>query len=102
MGRKEIEVACPCCSTRLVVDVLTATVLKQIDPRQVDETGKAVLDEGRWDKAEETVRDRPAGSKNVFDAALDKEKARPTDLDDLFDKARDKIAERKRKLEEDS
>lgn len=101
MGAKEIEVSCPCCSTRLVVDVLTATVLKQIDPRQVDETGKAVLDEGRWDMAKEAVRGRPKGSAHSFDAALDKEKARSGDLDDLFEKARDKIARRKRKHEDE-
>lgn len=90
MSPKQIEVTCPCCDTRLTVDVLTSTVLKHAPPEQLDETGKPVLDEGRWDSATARVRDRKSTSLDKFDAALGKEQSREKDLDDLFEKAKRK------------
>ena len=101
MEKKQIEISCPCCQERLVVDVRTQKILKHFSPAEVDETGKVVLDEGRWDSATERVQTRGGRGEDVFDSALGKEKSREKDLDDLFDKARKKIADRKDKLEAD-
>ena len=92
MAQKQIEVTCPCCETRLVVDVLTQTILKHAPPRQLDETGKEILDESRWDQARDKVKDRLDGGEDKFDSALSREKKRSEDLDDLFKKAQRKIA----------
>jgi hypothetical protein len=94
MAQKQIEVTCPCCATRLVVDVLTQTVLKHAQPRQLDETGKEILDESRWDQARDKVKGRLDGGDDKFDSALSREKSRSRDLDELFKKAQDKLAGR--------
>jgi hypothetical protein len=90
MNPKQIEVSCPCCATRLTIDVLTSRVLRSASPAERDETGKIVLDENRWDRANTKVKDRGERGQDVFDAALSKEKSREKDLDELFDKARKK------------
>lgn len=94
MSLKQIDVSCPCCDTRLTVDVLTGKVLRHAPPEQVDETGKPILDEKRWDAANSRVRDRKKDSLDKFEAALGKERSREDDLDDLFEKAKRK-AQRK-------
>lgn len=94
MDQKQIDVQCPCCSTRLTIDVLTRTILRHAQPEQIDETGKAVLDESRWDSANERVAGRKDAAQDKFDAALGKEQSREGDLDDLFEKAKRK-AQRK-------
>ena len=90
METKQIDVECPCCNTRLTVDVLTRTVLRHAPPEQLDETGKQVLDEGRWDAANEKVAGRRSDALDKFDAALGKERSREQDLDDLFEQAKRK------------
>lgn len=94
MTHKQIDVVCPCCSTILTVDVLTEKVLRSASPREVDETGKAVLDEGRWDSAAERVAGRQARGQDSLESALEKERQRSDDLEDLFDKAKKKISRR--------
>lgn len=95
MESKQIEVDCPCCRTRLVVDVLTRTVLRADAPGQVDETGKAQLDPGRWEAAGERVAGRRLSAEDKLGAALDRERGKEDRLDDLFDKAKDKIDRRR-------
>lgn len=92
MSAKQVEVQCPCCSTILVVDVRTQQVLRHADPRKLDETGKPVLDEGRWDTANERVGERKQVGLDRFDDALGRERSRADDLDTLFDKAKKKAA----------
>lgn len=87
---KEIDVQCPCCSHVLTVDVRTRQVLRTAKPREEDETGKPVLDEGRWDTAKERVQGRTEGARDRMDIALEKERRRDDDLNSLFDKARKK------------
>ena len=101
MGTKQIDVVCPCCNTRLTVDVLTRKILRHALPAQIDETGKAVLDPHRWDSAKQRVAGRGATSADKFEAALGQEKTRSGDLDDLFDKAKRKVHDHKRRLEEE-
>ncbi len=88
---KQIEVSCPCCSTVLTIDVLTSQIMRTADPREVDETGKIVLDEGRWDVAKDRVSDRKESADDKLDSALGKEQTRDKDMEDLFDKAKKKL-----------
>ncbi len=90
MNPKQIDVTCPCCSTVLTVDVLTRTILRSAKSQEIDETGKPVLDEGRWEQARETVSGREGAGKDAFDAALSLEQNREEDLDVLFEKVKKK------------
>ena len=94
MTEKEIEVRCPCCEATLVIDVRTRAVLKHAPKARLDETGKPILDPGRWDAARTKVQDRTGRATDSFDAALAKEQSRKRDLDDLFDKAKKKVDRR--------
>ncbi|MDF1837846.1 MAG: hypothetical protein P1V35_08260 [Planctomycetota bacterium] len=94
MSAKQIEVRCPCCESMLVVDVLTAKVLKHAPPEKLDATGKIILDENRWDSAKSKVAGRGKRGGDAFDQALGKEQTRADDLDDLFKKAKDKVEKR--------
>lgn len=96
METKQIEVDCPCCETRLVIDVLTRTVLRADAPAQIDETGKAQLDPERWSAASERVVGRSESAQDKLSAALDAERGKEDRLDSLFDKAKDKLERRKR------
>ncbi len=96
MSPKQIEVRCPCCESMLVVDVLTAKVLKHAPKEKLDAMGKVILDENRWDSAKTKVSGRGKRGGDAFDQALDKEQTRETDLDDLFKKAKDKVDKRGR------
>ncbi|MEM9380359.1 MAG: hypothetical protein AAGB93_10465 [Planctomycetota bacterium] len=91
---KEIEIDCPCCESRLLVDVRTQTVLRHTPKVSLDEFGKPVQDGARWDAANQTVQERKSRGTDAFDAALDREKSRARDLDDLFQKAKGKVDER--------
>lgn len=97
---KEIQVDCPCCEARLVIDVRTQSVLRHAPKEELDEFGKPKTDGKRWDAAQKTVSDRQGRGTDAFDAALDKEKSRSRDLDDLFKKAQDKVDSRRKKHED--
>ena len=94
MANKEVEVRCSCCETRLTVDVLTGQVLRAVEPGQTDETGKPILDEERWDRAAESVADRPTAAEDKLDEGLRREANREKSLDDLFEKAKAKVKRR--------
>lgn len=97
---KEVEIECPCCESRLLIDVRTRTVLRHSPKAALDEFGKPVQDGKRWDAAAKTVSDREARGEDAFDSALNRERARGRDLDDLFKKAREKVDERTRRHED--
>ncbi|MCA8980591.1 MAG: hypothetical protein H6831_13760 [Planctomycetes bacterium] len=94
METKEIEVDCPCCDTRLVIDVRTRTVLKHAPRTQLDETGRAKLDEGRWDQAIQRTSGRVDEATSKLNQALEDERAKESRLDDLFDKANKKLRDK--------
>jgi len=94
MNKKQIETVCPCCSTTLVVDVMTEKVLRHAEPSEVDETGKMQLDAERWDSATERTSSRSEEAADKFEQALGEEKSKESHLDDLFDKAKKKVDER--------
>ena len=93
METKDVEVVCPCCATRILVDVRTGRVLRSNRPEETDETGKRVVRPEDWDSAEERVQSRRQSAEDRFDAGLSREKTREEDLDDLFRRASEKLSE---------
>lgn len=99
---KEIEVDCPCCEAKLLIDVRSARVLRHSTPDRLDEFGKPIRgDTSKWDAAKERIDRARSRGTGAFDEALGREKKRARDLDDLFDRAKKKVDERKRDLEGD-
>jgi hypothetical protein len=94
METKQIEIDCPCCSTRLTIDVLTRKIMRAVSPAEIDETGKAKLDESRWDDATIRVEERVEDAQDKLESALSDERDKESRLDDLFDKARRKVRDR--------
>ena len=94
MESKQIEVDCPCCRSRLLVDVRTQTVMRSARPEELDTSGKPKVSEEDWDQALGKVRGRAQDREQRMQAAVDREKERQSKLDQLFDDAR-------RKLEQD-
>lgn len=90
MSSKQIDVACPCCDSRLSIDVRTGKVMRWAKPRDLDEMGKPALREEGWDDALSKVSGREQQSHDRFDSALRKEQTREQDLDDLFRKSHEK------------
>ncbi len=94
MDAKETVVTCPCCQSRLEVDVRSGKVVKWRKPGELDETGKPKMRESDWESASSRVSGRMDAAKDRFDASLTKEKNREKDLDDLFSKAEEKLKRR--------
>jgi hypothetical protein len=91
MNAKDIEVRCPCCETRILVDVATGKVLKTTpaarDDAQAAE-GSGARD--RWESAQQRVRDRSQTSNQKLESALEAERTKSERFDELFRKAREK------------
>jgi hypothetical protein len=96
MGPKQIDVTCPCCRTRLTVDVLTRQILRRTAPDAADapEEGEGALDEGRWDAAQDQVSARKRSGPDKLDQALAEERGKEARLDDLFRKATEKLSKK--------
>jgi hypothetical protein len=91
MDSKQLEITCPCCSARLLVDVRTETVLRTRRAGQQDDTGKPKVGEGDWADALGRVQKRSDEAPSKLDDALQKERDKRSRLDDLFSKANDKL-----------
>jgi hypothetical protein len=91
MSAKQIDVTCPCCSTRLTVDVLTAQVLRRSSPgeRSESEPG-AEAGADRWSSAQARVRERTKSGEDRLENALEQERGKSKRFDELFEKAREK------------
>jgi hypothetical protein len=87
MSAKQIEVTCPCCATRLTVDVLTSKVMRQTQAPGATPTAE---DKDRWASAQDRVRDRTTAGEDKLKSALEYERTKGKRFDDLFDKAKDK------------
>ncbi len=98
MENKQIDIDCPCCASRLTVDVLTRTVLRAVSSQELEEGDDAKRGQLRWDKATERVEGRSEKAKDKLDSAISMEKSKEDRLDDLFKKANDKL---KRKEDDD-
>jgi hypothetical protein len=91
MSAKQIDVTCPCCSTRLTVDVLTAQVLRKTPPPGPAEgEPDAAPGADRWASAQARVRDRTKSGEDRLENALEQERGKSKRFDDLFEKAREK------------
>jgi hypothetical protein len=97
MSAKQIDVTCPCCSTRLTVDVLTAQVLRgSPPPAATGEAGAKTSDSApeaggdRWASAQARVRERSKSGEDRLENALEEERGKSKRFDDLFVKAREK------------
>ena len=88
MNAKEIEVLCPCCATRLLVDVRTGTILR----RTTAAAQEPAPGEDRWDSASKKVRDRTLSGAEKLESALEDERTKESRFDELFRKATDKHA----------
>lgn len=86
METKEIAVTCPCCDSRINVDVRTRKILSWRRAEELGNDGKPVVTEEDWTKANEDVAGRMQRSEDAFDAGLSREKKRSRDLDDLWKK----------------
>jgi hypothetical protein len=95
MDTKETRVTCPCCQSRLEIDVRTSTVVRWRRPGELDETGKPVLKESDWGSASERVAKRLVSAAEKLEQGLSKEQSRERDLDELFRKASDKLRKKK-------
>lgn len=91
METKQIEIACPCCKSRILVDVRTGKLLRTLRPEELDATGKPLVGERDWDQALGRVRGRESERASKLDSALDRERERSQHLDDLFRKASEKL-----------
>ena len=85
MGAKEIEITCPCCQSRLQVDVLTGRVLRH---ESATAGGEA---RDRWESAQERVRGRTESGLDKLDRALESERGKSGRLDELFRKAQERL-----------
>lgn len=95
MEAKQLEIACPCCQSRILVDVRTGKILRTLRPEELDATGKPVVGERDWDQALGRVRGREEAKDSKLDDALSRERKRSSQLEDLFRKASEKLAEDK-------
>lgn len=95
MDTKEVKLECPCCRSRLEIDVRTASVVRWRRPGETDELGKPLVNEGDWRQASERVSGRLGAADDKFDRSLQREKNRAQDLDELFRKANEKLGPKK-------
>jgi len=89
---KQLEIDCPCCKTRLLVDVRTGQLLRARRPEELDSEGKPVVSEKDWDEALGKVRGRTQQREGRLDEALNRERDKANRLDELFRQAKDKLA----------
>ncbi len=91
METKEVAIRCPCCDSRITVDVRTQKIVTWRRAGEVDHTGKPIVTDEDWNSAQGRVEGRLAAGEDRFDANLAREKSREKDLDDLFKKMSDKL-----------
>lgn len=93
MQPKQLDIACPCCQSRILVDVRTGKVLRTLRPEELDATGKPVVGERDWEQAMGRVQGREQAKESKLDDALTRERDRSKKLDDLFRKASERLDE---------
>jgi hypothetical protein len=91
MSSKQVDVTCPCCSTRLTVDVLTGQVLRRSSP---EASAEGETRQDRWNTAQDRVRERTKSGEDKLESALEHERGKGERFDELFRKAHDKHAQR--------
>jgi hypothetical protein len=91
METKDVRIECPCCESRLEIDVRTGKVLRWSKKTETDPAGRPVVRDSYWGAASERVGRRLGAAAEKFDESLQRERTRPRDLDDLFRKANEKL-----------
>ena len=91
MDKKDLELTCPCCESRLTVDLRTSKVVRARRPEELDETGKPQVSAKDWDDVNDRVRGRLDSAAEKFEAGLSRERSKTKDLDALFDEAKEKL-----------
>jgi hypothetical protein len=92
MTDQQLEVTCPCCSSRLWIDARTSKVVRSRRPGEADpETGKPKLGDADWSEAMGKVRQRSESGESRLDSALERERDKGSRLDELFRKAKEKL-----------
>src|SRR5262245_28527048 len=89
MSAKQIDVTCPCCSSRLTIDVLTARVMRT---EQAAQPGKEGERGDKWASAHERVQDRTRSGQDKFESGLERERTKSSRFDEMFRKAQEKHA----------
>lgn len=87
MNSREIDVVCPCCSSRLSIDVRTSQVMKTV--RKDDPASERPANDP-WAAAQDKVRQRTQSGTDKMDSALEYERGKAQRFDDLFKRATDK------------
>lgn len=90
MSAKEIEVECPCCKSRLTVDLRTERAVRWA-PEGRRDAADAPRQEGRWDAAVDRVDGRERRAQDDLDRALDRERDRAEELERRFRDAERKL-----------
>lgn len=73
-----LELTCPCCSTKLVVDRVTADILHEERPKKT---------EASWDGALQVGKDKQAAAEALFAAGMDREHRADEILEKKFKEA---------------
>jgi len=87
MEKKQFEVTCPSCASRLLLDVRGEKVVRSRRPEDLDAAGKPKVDAGDWDDAMGRVQTRESERDSKLEDALRREGDKASRLDDLFREA---------------
>lgn len=79
MRKKDLEIHCPDCGSRLRIDPETGAILAHGEDKATD-----------LKDVQARIEERESKQSDVFGAALDAERGRGRELDDLFRKAAEK------------
>lgn len=85
MSQPLLEVTCPCCSKRLVVDTATGRA-ERADSGTTPNSPK-----DPWTSAQDKVRGRTQSGTEKLENALREERGKSSKLDQLFKEAQDKL-----------
>lgn len=77
-GDDSLQVRCPCCSTKLVVDRASGEILHQERPRKAGPT---------WEEAVEAGRKKQAEAEEIFARGMDRERNADEILEKKFREA---------------
>ena len=87
MNPKELEVRCPCCASRLLVETATGKILRTTPAGDAAQAAPAV---DRWESAQHRVRERTNTGTEKLESALEAERTKEARFDEMFKKAREK------------
>lgn len=94
MDAKDIRVDCPCCRSRLDIDVRTSTVVRWRKMEMSESGSESAGTDGGWGSASERVNRRLGSAEGKFDDSLSREKGRTQDLDEVFRRANEELRRR--------